>query len=275
MPVLGYSTDAFGNAVSKYTTDMTLDIYGPGGSHESNCTIVDVMANSLEGGKHVQTYFPGEQSTSDFVVVNLSYLHYCLNNTRLTRIYVRLANPADYIRVMQDIRELDPASIGGVSSPYDEIQAALEARTGQAVTGTYALNLTFSFLYLTAGTFLVVTAKTRMMRRHFSLLRALGMDRNPITYSVLLDSFVNVVLGAVVGCIMGSILTLLMAGVPLSYLGSTTSVSWKDLPMTIVVPVDLLVVFTVIAFAFSLLSAFVITKRSLTSNIADDLRLRE
>jgi ABC-type antimicrobial peptide transport system permease subunit len=209
------------------------------------------------------------------VVVNLSYLHYCLNNTRLTRIYVRLANPADYIRVMQDIRELDPASIGEVSSPYDEIQAALEARTGQAVTGTYALNLTFSFLYLTAGTFLVVTAKTRMMRRHFSLLRALGMDRNPITYSVLLDSFVNVVLGAVVGCIMGSILTLLMAGVPLSYLGSTTSVSWKDLPMTIVVPVDLLVVFTVIAFAFSLLSAFVITKRSLTSNIADDLRLRE
>jgi len=275
MPVLEYNMDALGRPVPEYSDEMTLEIYGPTGSHTSNCTVVDVLAANLEEGENAQTYFPGEFGARDFVVIDLSYLHFCLNTTRLSRIYVRLEGGADYVRVMQDILALDPASIQSVSSPYEEMEAVLQTRTCQAVTGTYALNLIFSFLYLTAGTCLVVTAKTRTMRRHFSLLRALGMDRRPITVSVLLDSVVNVGLGAVVGCIMGMILTLLMLSVPMSYLGTMTSVSWKDLRMTVTVPVSLLVGVVSIAFLFSLLSTYLIAERSLTSNIADDVRLRE
>jgi ABC-type antimicrobial peptide transport system permease subunit len=120
-----------------------------------------------------------------------------------------------------------------------------------------------------------VTAKARNMRRHFSLLGALGTNQKAIEISMLIDTLVGMAMGLAVGCIIGLVVTVLMLNVPLSYLGGVASVSWKGLPMTIVLPVQLLAGTIAVAFLFSLMSAYLVTQRSLTCNIADDLKLGE
>lgn len=275
MPVLRDDVDALGNPAPVYYDQITLEVYGPTGPIRSNRTIIDVMADGPEGANRAQTYYPGESDANDFVVIDLRYLHSCLNSTKLSRIYVRLQPGADYSTVMQGIYSISPDSIGRIQSPYRDVQEVLRSRTGQSVNGTYALNLMFSFLYLAAGTCLVVTTKARNMRRHFSLLRALGTNQKAIEISMLVDTLTGMVMGLAIGCIFGLVVAVLMLNVPLSYLGAVTSVSWKGLPMTIVFPIQLLAGIVTVAFLFSLLSAYLVTQRNLTCNIADDLKLRE
>jgi hypothetical protein len=66
-----------------------------------------------------------------------------------------------------------------------------------------------------------------------------------------------------------------MLQMPVMYLGLSSGVSWEQLPLTITVPYGFLSIIIGTALVFSLLVTQAITRRALTIDIADDLKLAE
>ncbi|TFH06456.1 MAG: ABC transporter permease [Candidatus Thorarchaeota archaeon] len=283
-PVLGYTSDSFGNSYPIVSDEVSIEFLGPEEKYIMNCTIIDVMASRIAGfnrgnygyqGFHADTYLPGEDINDVFVMVDIDNIHQALNISYVNKFYVALVAGVNYTRVMEDIGKIAPWSFSEIRSPFSEIDAVLESRAGQAIYGAYTLNVLFSVLYLTAGVILVATMKIRSMRKHFSLLRALGTQPPSIVKVVLIDSTIGVILGAIVGSIVGILLTYIILRVPLTYLGLSTSVTWEGLPLVISVPIPLIIGIVSIAIIFSLLATYGVTRRGLQSNIANDIQHSE
>ncbi|MFQ5833543.1 MAG: FtsX-like permease family protein [Candidatus Thorarchaeota archaeon] len=286
MPIIGYETTLLGERVAVFSDEVVLEVYSTNGVHRSNYTIADVMAD-YPGGFSPQgwwfgrtpiystVYFPGESSVDLFVVVNLDHLHTVLSSKRLSKIYVDLEPGADYSQVMDEIAALAPNSFTSIDSPLPSIDEILDTRAGQTIYGAYSLNIMFSVLYLTVGTSLVMTAKIRKMRKSFSILRALGSEPETITNAMLVDTTTGLILGAVIGAISGYMLTLIVLSLPLTYLGLSTAVSWEGLPVTMAFRLELIVGIVIVCFIFSLAATYVVMRRGLSVDIAQDLSASE
>jgi len=283
-PIISYSSDSFGNSYPIQSDEISIEFLGPEEKYTMNCTISDVLASRPDGfsrgsygfqGYYADTYLPGEDIDEIFVMVDIDNIHRALNVSYVNKFYIDIAENANYSRVMADIGKIAPWSFSEIRSPFTEIDAVLESRAGQAIYGAYTLNVLFSVLYLTAGVILVATMKVRSMRKHFSLLRALGTQPPSIVKVVLIDSTIGIILGALVGSFVGTLLTYLILRVPLTYLGLSTSVAWEGLPLLISIPILLVVGILSIAIIFSLLATYVVTRRGLQSNIANDIQHSE
>ncbi|MHA2119121.1 MAG: FtsX-like permease family protein, partial [Candidatus Thorarchaeota archaeon] len=224
-----------------YSDLLTLTLRGLFWENVSDCTIIDVMASGYEayGGNN---YLPGESSASNFLVINLDYVQACLNTSRIDKIYVDLAEGANYTQVLRDIHEVAPNSFQSIDSTQALIDAALQSRAGQSIYGAYTLNVVFAFLYLTAGVLIVAMVRFGKMRRQFSVMRALGTESRAILVAVLIESLTGVILAAVIGGVVGLLLTSFVIQLPLIYMGSMTTTLWNRLPVLLAVPTALLAI---------------------------------
>ena len=283
-PVIGYTSDAFGNSYAQMSDNIGVEFIGPDQKYVMNCTITDVMANRPDGfnrgnygyeGYHANTYLPGEDIDAIFVMMDIDHIYQFLNISYVNRFYIDIAPNANYNQVMEEVARIAPWSFSEIHSPYSDIDAVLESRAGQAIYGAYTLNVLFSILYLTAGVILVSTMRVRSMRKHYSLLRALGTQPPSIVRVVLIDATIGVVLGAIVGGIVGTILTFIVLQLPLTYLGLSTTVSWDRLPLMISIPYPLILGIASLAIVFSLAATYGVIRRGLQSNIAEDIQHAE
>jgi ABC-type antimicrobial peptide transport system permease subunit len=162
-----------------------------------------------------------------------------------------------------------------VKSPYTYINEVLDSRAGQSIYGAYTLNVLFSVAFLTVGTSLVISMKVKKLRRHFSLMRAIGTEFRTLIASFLIDSALTIAMGALVGGVIGTLMTFLILQLPLSYLGIATAVTWSRLPMVVLVPVGLVLAIITIAMVASIASTYLMARKGLNVNIADDMRLSD
>ncbi len=283
-PIIDYETGYFGERVPIYDDIVTLRLRGRNETHHVNCSIVDVLASGPGGYRpstygytnfYEETYFPGERGGNAFFVMDIDEMHNITDSQRVTKFYIRLEEGANYTQVMEDIWSISPSSFTSLETPYDDIDSILDSRAGQSIYGAYTLNVVFSILYLTAGITLVITMKIRNLRKHFSLLRALGTDAGSIERAVLMDSLLGTSLGLITGVIVGFLVTAIMLQMPVMYLGLSSGVSWELLPLTITIPYGLLAIIVGTALVFSVLVTRAIICKALAVDIADDLKLVE
>lgn len=284
MPIVGYDRDFLRQSHPIHSDQIRTRIRGPEETHYLNATIVDVMADRTDGfrlGEHLwsqwlgNSYFPGESESYAFIVMDLDYIQQCLSTTQLSRIYVSLEDKSEYQKVIETIIEIAASSFESIDSPYYYIDDILNSRAGQAIYGAYTLNVLFSILFLTAGVTIVVTVKERAMSKHFSLLRALGVESESITKSMVLDTVAVIVLGLAVGLIQGLTLTLLLAQIPITYLGLSTDVAWGSLPLVISIPIELLGTILALAFLFSIMSTYFVVSHGHGRTIAEIIQHSE
>ena len=235
-----------------------------------DCSIVDVM--STDQDFRTVSYFPGEPEIRDFLIMNISYFHNIFNTTNVNKIYVDLADDTNYTRVIEDIRGLANFTVDEIVSSQAGIDAVLDSRTGQSIYGVYTLNLLFSLIYLTAGLMIISVVKTRRLQKQFSILRALGTPNPSIMYSVLVDVGVSMLLGIIIGSVIGLFLSFLLLQVPLAFLGVTSEIVWSRLPVFLVLPVPLLTGVVMISLVSAFVTTYFVTKKGLSSNLADDFR---
>ncbi|MGY5876694.1 MAG: FtsX-like permease family protein [Candidatus Thorarchaeota archaeon] len=256
-----------------YSDQVNLGISGPNETIWSDCTIVDVMCSNLDG--YGSTYIPGEPYIRDFVIVDLDYLHDTMHKNQINKIYVRMEEGANRTIVMKDLFDIAPGSFKSVESPYDDIDTVLTSRMGQTVLGTYTLNIIFSILYLTLGVAIVSAIKGRKLRKQFSILRALGTEFKSIVTPVLIDTAVTIMLASLIGVVLGVVLAYLISMIPLFFMGSVTTLAWTTLPVTLVIPLFLLGGVLGGSIAFALLANYIVSKRILTRNIAEEIQYTE
>ncbi|MGY5863549.1 MAG: hypothetical protein RTV41_03035 [Candidatus Thorarchaeota archaeon] len=275
-PVSNYLIDSVTQIQTPvYSNIIDLQVFSSNWYNETECTIVDVMANSLGRSWTRQLYFPGEPDASDFVIMDLNLLHSWTNTSRVTKFYVDLEPGANYTQAMIDIYNIAPDSFADVEAAYTSIDSVLESRATQSIYGAYTLNVIFSLIYLTIGMLIVTTVKVRVLRKQFSVLRALGTDSKSMIYAALTDTSVGLLLAALIGGSIGVTLAFLLQNFPLLYMGITTGQLWTRLPVYIIIPWDLVLVIVGVAVAASLIATYVVLARTLNLNIAEEIQYTE
>ncbi|MFW9805459.1 MAG: FtsX-like permease family protein [Candidatus Thorarchaeota archaeon] len=264
-PILQFSSGEpiFNDSVRVYTI-------GANRNFTLDCTIVDVMSTDYES--RTVSYLPGEPDVQDFLIMNISYMHQILNTTAVNKIYVDLSDDANYTKVIEDIRILANFTSDEILSSQAGIDSVLDSRTGQSIYGVYTLNMLFSLIYLTAGLMIISVVKTRRLQKQFSILRALGTSNSSIMSSVLADINVSMFVGILIGSLVGLFLSLLLLQIPLAFLGVTTEIVWSRLPVALVLPVPLLAGIMILSFVSAISTTYFVTKKGLSSNLADDFR---
>jgi ABC-type antimicrobial peptide transport system permease subunit len=193
----------------------------------------------------------------------------------VNKVYVDVEDNANYTKVMEDIRALANFTTEEVSSSQAELDEILDSRTGQSIYGVYTLNILFSLLYLTVGLMIISVVKTRRLQKQFSILRALGTSNSSIMASVIVDAGVSLLIGILIGALVGLLLSLLLLQIPLAFLGVTTEIVWSRLPVYLGLPFPLLAGILVLSLVSALSTTYIVTRRSLRSNLADDFRHTE
>jgi ABC-type antimicrobial peptide transport system permease subunit len=235
-----------------------------------NCTIVDVMSTTYTS--RTASYFPGEPQVQDFLIMNISYIQNLLNTSSVNKVYVDIDDGANYTRVMEDIRSLANFSREEVVSSKAGIDEVLDSRTGQSIYGVYTLNMLFALVYLTAGLMIISVVKTKRLQKQFSILRALGTPNSSIMSSVLVDIGASMVIGIIIGSVVGLVLSRLLLQIPLAFLGVSTTIVWSRLPVALMFPVTLLAGIILLSFVSAFVTTYIVTRKSLSSNLADDFR---
>jgi ABC-type lipoprotein release transport system permease subunit len=238
-----------------------------------DCTIVDVMSTDHE--LRSTNYFPGEPEVGDFLIMNIEYIQAILNTTFVNKIYIDLTENSNYTRVMEDVKSLANFTTDEVESSQAEIDAILDSRTGQSIYGVYTLNTLFSLMYLTAGIMIISVVKTRRLQKQFSIMRALGTSNSSIMSAVFVDAGVSMLLGVLTGTLVGLLLSSLLLQIPLVFLGVTAEIVWSRLPVYLALPLPLLIGILILSFASALATTYFVTKRSLSTNLAEDFRHTE
>ncbi|MGY5855334.1 MAG: hypothetical protein RTS72_01955 [Candidatus Thorarchaeota archaeon] len=82
----------------------------------------------------------------------------------------------------------------------------------------------------------------------------------------------SMILGIVIGSLVGLFLSFLLIEIPLAFLGVTTEIVWSRLPVFLVLPVPLIVGIILLSFVSAFVTTYIVTKRGLSSNLADDFR---
>ncbi|MHA2602469.1 MAG: FtsX-like permease family protein, partial [Candidatus Thorarchaeota archaeon SMTZ1-83] len=273
-PVDHYITEGW-QYIPVYGDQVTLELEGESWTNISDCTIVDVLSDSYESQYGGRTYFPGESSASSFLAVDLDFVHSCLNTTRISSIYVKLRPGANHTQALIDLHQIAPFSFDEIQSAEGIVNQALESKAGQSIYGAYTLNVVFSLLYLTVGILIVSIVRFGKLRRQFSIMRALGSDGKPIITSVVIESATGIAIAALIGALVGLMLTSFVIQLPLVYMGSMTELLWNRLPVHLAVPVVLLTVILGAAVLFTMAATYIVVVRNLKTNIAEEIQYVE
>jgi ABC-type antimicrobial peptide transport system permease subunit len=176
---------------------------------------------------------------------------------------------------MQEIREIAPFSIENIEASQQYVDQVLESRATQSVYGAYTLNVLFSLIYLTIGMTIVAMVRVRGLRRQISVIRALGANPNSIVAASLIETGVGMLFSAGVGSIIGVVLALIFMGLPLLYVGISTTSIWSRLPVLLQVPTLLVAAIVSVAVIVSLVATYFVLKRTLNLNIAEEIQYLE
>ncbi len=271
-PISHYVTDFLGMPVPVFSDQITLSIMGPAGNNVTDCTIVDVMASSEQGAT---TYLPGEPVARNFIIIDLDYAHSCLDTIHVTKFFIKLQDGYNYTKAVSDLHAISPNSFASVKTPLDDIDEALDSKAAQSLYGVYTLNVLFTLIYLTAGMTIVAAVRVRKMRKQLSILRALGEQSSNLALAVLADTTLGVLIGAGVGAGIGLALTALVINMPLAYIGMASTLSWFRLPVILGVPWLLLTAILSASFLFALAATYLVTRRNLGRNIAEEIQYAE
>jgi len=271
-PIDHYTTSGY-MRTPVYGNQIDIAIKTEDWTNTSTHTIIDVLADSESG--YGSKYLPGEPSKQDFVVMDVDYVHDCLNTTKVTKFIIHLEDGANVTSVMSELWNLAPHSFSKLDSPYIHIDEALESKGGQSIYGVYTLNVIFSTIYLTVGMLIVSSVRVRNMRKQFSVLRALGTNSNSIIVSVLIDSALGLLLALGIGSLLGLILSGFALSMPLVYTGLSTLQLWSRLPVILVIPFEIIGGIIATSFLFSFIATYVVTRRALQRNIAEEIQYLE
>jgi len=271
-PISHYVTNILGMPMPVYSDQITLSIRGPAWNNVTDCTIVDVMASSDQGAT---TYLPGEPNARRFVVIDLDYAHSCLNTTHVTKFFIKLQEGYNYTKAVSDLHAISPNSFASVKTPLDDIDDALDSKAAQSLYGVYTLNVLFTLIYLTAGMTIVAAVRVRKMRKQLSVLRALGEQSSNLALAVLADTTFGVLIGAGIGAGIGLALTALVINMPLAYISMASTLSWFRLPVILGVPWLLLSAILGASFLFALATTYIVARRNLSRNIAEEIQYAE
>ncbi len=115
----------------------------------------------------------------------------------------------------------------------------------------------------------------RKLRRQFSIMRALGSEPKPIITSVLLESITGIAMAAIIGTLVGFLLTSLVIQLPLIYMGSMTALLWNRLPVMLAISVPMLAGILGAAVLFTLAATYFVVVRNLRANIAQEIQYME
>ncbi|MFW9848822.1 MAG: FtsX-like permease family protein [Candidatus Thorarchaeota archaeon] len=269
-PTIGYDIAEDRSYSSVYGDTLKVLIYGQTVSEFNEMSIVDIMSDDEEIDS--QTYLPGIPNENDFLLLNLNYLQQLLNIDRVDRFYIKLETGANYSRVMQEITNISPSTIVKIESPHSHIDQVLDTRISRSINGIYTLNILFSLFYLTIGMCIVAIERNRGYRKQFSVLRALGSQDTVVLSAFLIDTMLGIFVASLIGLFTGIILSLFVIQTPIAYIGTSTSLGWSRLPIAMVIPVDILSLVLALSFIIPLVAAFIVTKRSLQSNLAENLQ---
>ncbi len=271
-PVISRSYSPSGETVT-YGNSLELTVQGTSWVNRSTCTIVDVLAQNLEG--QGETYFPGQPDLSDFLIINLPYVQSCLRTAKIDSLYIHLNDNANYTKVIQDLHSIAPDSFKTIDSGLKRIDDALASRAGRAVFGVYTLNIVFSVAFLTLGVGLVSVERIHKLRRQLSVFRAIGGETRSISISVAVETVVGLMIAAAIGALLSLVLTYLFMKIPLMFFGTETAAIWSRLPIGLVIPTELLLSIVGLTFLCSLCSTLIVTKRGLSANIAEEIQVEE
>ena len=271
-PVEYYTIDAVTRMpVPQYSPLIDLQVFSSDWYNETECTIVDIMASSLEGYNQL-TYFPGEADITNFLVMDISLLHNWINSTRVSKIYVDIKPGTNYTKAMSEIYQIAPYSFNQIDSPLPHIKEVLDSRATQSVFGAYTLNVIFSLIYLSFGMVIVTIVRVRNLRKQFSVIRAIGADSKSMLLASLMDTLIGVSIAALIGGSIGCILAFLLKNIPLLYMGLSTMQIWARLPVNLIVPWLLLIGIIGVAVSVSILATYVVVSRALNLNIAEEIQ---
>ncbi len=275
-PIASYVIDEYTRIQRPiYSDSLNLQVFSQGWYNETQCTIIDLLVNTMEESYIRQTYLPGEPDATDFLIMDLSLLHSWINSTKVTKFYVNLEPGANYTQTLIDIYNIAPNSFSNVQAANEFIDAVLDSRATQSIYGAYTLNVVFSLIYLTIGMIIVTTVRVRGLRKQFSVLRALGTEPKSMIVAALTDTTIGLCLAALIGGVVGVGLAFILQNVPLLYMGITTSQLWSRLPIVLNIPWSLVFLIVGIAVTVSLIATYVVLIRTLKLNIAEEIQYTE
>jgi len=271
-PIISH-VDTSTGPIYTYGNSIDVTLVGTSWTNKSACTIVDVLGeDQTASGKR---YFPGEPDLNDFLIINLAYVQSCVRTVKIERIYIHTEENTNYTQVIDSLYRIAPDSFKHINSGLKRIDDALGARSGRSIFGVYTLNLLFSLTYLTIGMAIVSIDRVRRLRRQLSVFRALGGQTKSITVSVLVETATGVLIAAAIGGLLGLVLSSLIMTLPLTFFGTETAALWSRLPVQIVIPVELLLSIVGLTFLCTLFTTFIVTRRGLTRNIAEEIQVEE
>ncbi|TFG27628.1 ABC transporter permease [Candidatus Thorarchaeota archaeon] len=274
-PVIRYNIDSIGSRYPEYGDTLNLQIISEASRNVTECTIVDLMTAQVSDSTGGQTYVPGEPDASDFLVIDLDYVHSMMNNSRVTKFYIDLEPGTNYTQAMLDINAIAPYSFNDIESPYTSINAVLDSRATQSIYGAYTLNVLFSLVYLTIGMIIVSIVRVRGLRKQFSVLRALGAQSKSIIIASLTETSLGILIATAIGATIGITLAFLLMNMPLLHMGVSTSGLWNRLPVQLVLPLPLISIIVGLAIGASLIATYFVLVRTLKLNIAEEIQYNE
>ncbi len=262
----GITTPVYGNRIR-------VGLVGPRWKNWSDCTVVDVMSQTE--ADYTPTYLPGYSGLGSFVVMDLSYVHRCLNTTRISKVYVALEDGANRTAVVESIRALSLTGFASVVCTLDLLDDFAARRTTQASLGTFTLDLIFTVGYLTFGTAIATAVKSRSTRRQMSVLRALGCDRQWLLVPAVVDVLVSLALGLLIGAFVSGVLASFTVVVPFLDTSHVTPLRWLRLPVLVEIPSLLLVAVLGTCVVVAVAACAGVTWRSLNRSIAQEVQYAE
>lgn len=269
-PVVGYDVEKDASYAPVYGNEVTLSLLKQGTEAQFNVTIIDIL--SEDSSEDSPTYLPGAPEEDEFILLNMNLLHDRLNTSRVDKFYLRLAPDANHTAVISELREVGGHNILTIESTMSQQQAIVDSRSARTIHGVFSLNVIFTIIYLSIGMALIAVQKNESLRKHFSVVRALGSETESVQQALLLDSFLSIAIAAAIGIPLGLLLSLLILGTPLSHTGVSGSVNWQRLPMALSIPHLTLSIIIALSFIAPLVLTHVVTKHYLKAQLADGLR---
>ncbi|TFG13117.1 ABC transporter permease [Candidatus Thorarchaeota archaeon] len=267
-PVFGYNVAADNSYSPLYGS--TLGLRFPLYESILNVSIVDIMSVSEDPDS--TTYFPGEPDKVDFIIMHLDLLHQMVNSTKVSKFYMKLGQGVNYTRVMDDVLESAPHSFTSIRSALEATDEILQSRASRSIHGIYTLNVLFSIIYLSIGVSIIASDKNNLYKKQFSVLRALGSEQRVIQGLMTIDMLMSIAIAAAIGIGVGLLISTMIAGTPLMYLGITITISWTRLPVSISLPTLLFALIILLSFIVPLVSTYIVTTRSTKKGIAEELQ---
>ncbi|MFW9978943.1 MAG: FtsX-like permease family protein [Candidatus Thorarchaeota archaeon] len=258
-----------------YHPNLTINFVGPPtnvtffGNFSYNYTIVDSFSSSYS--LNSVNYMPGEAQSIDFIIMNLTRVHALLNTSRISRFYLDIDDTKNVTQIVEELRAIAPSSLQVIST-QERIDNLLTSRTSQSINGVYSLNVIFALTYLVIGITIISVVRTHRLQKYYSILRAFGSHTRSVLSSIVLDSFLSVSVGCLIGLFLGLYLSNLILQLPLVFLGLSGDITWTRLPIELILPSFLIGTILFIGYASAILSVIVTTRRALSGNIADDFR---